>query len=271
METLRKIFLNLLWRLFGRNIGNIEVIPILNGPLRSKLLPKQFALDKLSMFFGRYEPAVVSEILRLAETSRIAYDVGANVGYITLALAHHMRNGGKIYAFEPVPSNVEALRKLTALNNLDERVQVFPMAIGDITGEQKLTMFGSTSMHLLEAAVNGQDTSICPSMTVGSTTLDSFVLEENNPAPDLIKIDVEGAEALVLKGGLRTLAAYSPSIVVEIHGPTNARSVWEVLDSLDYRWLRLTKKGRSEVLTQESLVSFFTKHSWTHHFLLVKE
>ena len=116
METPKKIARRLLWTVFGRNIRQIEAIPILDGPLRGKLLPKQPALDKLSMLFGRYEPAVISEILRLPETTRVAYDVGANVGYVTLALAHRTRNGGKIFAFEPVPGNVESLNKAVGTN-----------------------------------------------------------------------------------------------------------------------------------------------------------
>ena len=105
---------------------------------------------------------------------------------------------------------------------------------------------------------------------VECTTVDAFVFEQKNPAPDLIKIDVEGAEVLVLKGALRTLVTCSPSILLEVHGPTNARAVWEALEGLNYCWMKLTKVGRSPVTAKEGLLSYFTKDSWTHHFLLTK-
>jgi FkbM family methyltransferase len=269
-ETHKEILRQLIWKIFGKSVQGIEALPVLSGPLKGKALPKQPAMEQISVLFGRYEPAVTSEIFHLPETTKVAYDVGANVGYMTLALAHRIKNGGHVFAFEPVPTNIEFLRKMCSLNGLDKRVEVLPLALGNKAGEQKLVMWGSSTMHLLEAALNGQDTSCCPSIVVESSTLDSFVFERNNPPPDLIKIDVEGAEALVLEGALRTLSTYSPSIIMEIHGPANAKSVWEILAGLSYNWQRLTDKGRSRVLTEANLVSYFSKYCWTNHFLLTK-
>lgn len=102
------------------------------------------------------------------------------------------------------------------------------------------------------------------------TTLDLFVFEQSNPAPDLLKIDVEGAEALVIQGGLRTLNSYSPTLLIEIHGPRNAQKLWRLLQSLNYLWCRITAKGKEPVSSEEKLLFFFSKEAWTHHFLLVK-
>jgi FkbM family methyltransferase len=223
------------------------------------------------MLFGRYEPAVVSEIFRLPETTKVVYDVGAHVGYITLALAHHTNRGSKVFAFEPVPGNVELLRKLTVLNNLEERVEVFSLALGNKTGEQRFVMLGSSMMHLLEAALNGQDTRGCPSFVVKGATLDSFVFELKNPPPDLIKIDVEGAEAFVLEGASRLLPTFSPSIIMEIHGPGNAHKVWEILANLDYKWVQLTGQGRLAVPTEADLMSCFPDQWGTNHFLVTRD
>lgn len=268
MEIHKAIARQLIWKILGRSVHGIEAVPVLEGPLKGKLLPKDAAMEQLSMLFGRYEPSVVSEILRLPETTRIAYDVGAHIGYISLVLAHTMSNGGKVFAFEPLSSNVEILTKLTALNHIEGRVKVLPLAFGDTIGEQKFVMWGSSMMHLLEGAEDGQDTSQCDSIMVGVSTIDSFVFEQSNPPPDLIKIDVEGAEVSALKGSLRTLSTYSPSIILEIHGPTNALGVWELLDTLNYQWMELTQEGRSAVTTKERLLSYFSKDHWTHHFSL---
>ena len=249
----------------------MDAIPVWNGPFKGRLLPRQSATNHLSMLFGRYEPAVTSEISRLSQPSMIAYDVGANVGYMTLALAQSLNNDGYVFAFEPVPSNIEFLRKLCSLNNLDDRVAVLPLALGEKPGKQRLVMWGSSEMHFLESAMNGQDTNHCPSVVVDSTSLDAFVFDLKNQPPNLIKIDVEGAEALVLKGAIRTLATYAPMILTEIHGPTNAGNVWDILDALNYRWLRLSAKGRSSVTAKEHLLTYFTKDAWTHHFLMIRE
>jgi FkbM family methyltransferase len=270
MEIDKELVRWFVWKVFGRSIHGIEALPILIGPLKGRALPKQSALEQLSMLFGRYEPAVISEVLQLSETTIVVYDVGANIGYITLALAHSIKDHGKVFAFEPLPGNVEIIKKLITINNLEKMVEVLPLALGDKTEKQKFVMWGSSAMHLLESASNGHDTSCCTSIMVDSATLDSFVFECKNPPPHLIKIDVEGAETLVLKGALRTLETYSPAILAEIHGPTNAARVWDALDTLDYKWLKLTPRGRSTCATSETLVSYFTKDAWTHHFLITR-
>jgi FkbM family methyltransferase len=270
MDMHKKMLRFLIPLFCGRNMEGTEAIPILSGPLRRKLLPKQPALEQLSMLFGCYEPAVISEILRLSRMRKIAYDVGAHIGYMTLALAHGIKNGGKVFAFEPEPGNVHLISKLVTMNRLEKRVTVIPLALADKKGKQKLAMWRSPSMHLLQSAIDGQDTAFCQTILVEASTIDSFVFDHENPAPDLIKIDVEGAEALVLKGALRTIATWSPNIIIEIHGPKNGARVWEALDSLEYSWMKLTAKGQIPVMTKENLVSYFSKHSWTHHFLLIK-
>jgi hypothetical protein len=98
-----------------------------------------------------------------------------------------------------------------------------------------------------------------------------FVFEELNPPPEILKIDVEGAESLIIQGGLRTLEDFSPRLLMEIHGPKNALKVWELLQNLDYSWSHLTKNGREGVTSGQRLTSYFSKDSWTHHFLLMRQ
>lgn len=270
MDIHKKMLRFLIPLFCGENMEGTEAIPILIGPLRRKLIPRQPAIEQLSMIFGCYEPAVISEILRLSQIRKIAYDVGAHIGYMSLALAQGIKNGGKIFAFEPNPGNVQLISKLVTMNKLEKQVTVIPLALADKKGKQKFTMWHSPSMHLLQSAIEGQDTVACETILVESSTIDSFVFDQENPPPDLMKIDVEGAEALVLKGALRTLGSCSPDIIVEIHGPKNAARVWDMLDSLEYSWMKLTAKGQIPVMTKENLVSYFSKHSWTHHFLLIK-
>jgi FkbM family methyltransferase len=264
----KKIASLLISIILGKNIAGVDALRILNGPLKGGLLPRKPALDQPSMLFGRYEPAVISEILHLPETIKVSYDVGANVGYTTLALARRTEKRGEVFAFEPVASNVESIRQLMVLNHLEDRVRIVPLALGNTTGKQRLIISGSSSMHHLEATLDGQGAESCNAIVVQGSTIDSFVFEKKNPAPDLVKIDVEGAEALVVEGALRTLQTYSPAILMEIHGPVNARRVWDTLQDLNYHWLKLTKEGPSAVTARDTLLRYFTKDYWTHHFLL---
>ena len=124
-------------------------------------------------------------------------------------------------------------------------------------------------MHQLEEAYQGKRSNIYPTMDVESCTLDSFIFERGNPAPQLIKIDVEGAEESVFKGALKTLELYHPTLVVEIHGPKCAQELWNLLRDFNYGWWNLTLRGRKPTLTKENLLSYFSKDLWTHHFLLL--
>jgi FkbM family methyltransferase len=244
-------------------------VPILNGPLKGKLLPRESAQQNLSMLFGRFEPSVVSQLLSGARMIRIAYDVGAHVGYMTLVLTEILSKNGIVFAFEPAPENIAVMQRMILQNSLQHKVSLIPIALADENGEQNLINWKSSSMYFLESAFDGQNVSNCSSITVATCSLDSFIFEQLNPPPDLIKIDVEGGEALVLQGGLRTLDVYSPELIIEIHGPSNAQKTWGLLRRFDYSWNRLTGNSLEKVSSEEELLSFFSKDSWTNHFLLI--
>ena len=254
---------------FGLNlISTSRGLPILAGPLKGRYFPKAEALSNLSMLFGRYEPQVVSVLLSMSDPIEVAYDIGAHVGFITLVLAERTSPDGKVFSFEPAPENIALIQQVILQNSLQDKVSLIPIALADENGEQNLINWKSSSMYFLERAFEGQNASDRSSITVATCTLDSFVFEQLNPSPDLIKIDVEGAEALVIQGGLRTLDVYSPRLIIEIHGPNNAQKTWRLLRKFDYSWNLLTANGQGEVSSEEELLSFFSKSSWTHHFLL---
>jgi FkbM family methyltransferase len=246
-------------------------IPIMVGPLKGRHLPKAEALSNLSMLFGKYEPQVVSVLISMPDPIKVAYDIGAYVGFMSLVLAERASSEGKVFAFEPSPENIAVMQRLIIQNNLQHKVSLIPIALADKNGEENLINWKSSSMHFLESALNGQKACNCSSIYVTTCTLDSFVFEQLNPPPDLIKIDVEGAEALVIQGGLRTLDVYSPKLIIEIHGPNNAQKTWSLLRRFDYCWNHLTANGQEEVSSEEGLFSYFSKDSWTHHFLLVRQ
>lgn len=248
-----------------------DTIPIILGPLAGKAIPKAVALQNLGMVFGRYESHVVRELISPRKSIKIAYDIGAHIGYMTLALAMQPGPEPKVFAFEPDPENIALMQQLIKQNGLQDAVRVEPVALAEGNGQDRLIKGRCSSMFLLERALDGQDTKECSAITVDTCSLDAFVFEQSNPPPDVLKIDVEGAEALVIKGSLRTLEVYSPWLLMELHGPKNALKVWKLLQSLAYSWRHLTKNGDELVVSEKRLLSYFSKDSWTQHFLLFKE
>ena len=125
-------------------------------------------------------------------------------------------------------------------------------------------------MHQLEEVYQGKGRNIYSTVDIKSCTLDSFIFDRANPSPQLIKIDVEGAEISVLKGAVKTLEVHKPTFVVEIHGPQNALKIWKLLQNTGYTWYHLAKGPRQRTASELEVQSYFSPASWTHHFLIKK-
>src|SRR5690606_9998096 len=121
----------------------------------------------------------------------------------------------QIFAFEPIPSTVNTLKRNISLNNLEN---IEPICIGLLDHEDHLNFLfapdvsGATSLRLA-----GQSRGRTPiqSVVCRTTTLDLFCTSRS-VAPSLLKIDVEGAELMVVQGGRKTLQHHTPIILMEL-------------------------------------------------------
>lgn len=155
---------------------------------------------------GAVEPEVTALFTHLAPRLSVVYDVGANWGYYPLLLATDPGFAGEVHAFEIAPRTVEGLRRLVRAAGIEARVRVHGYGLSQRDGGVRLTR----EKHSYLARIVAQDYR-GRSDPVAVRRLDGLDL----PAPDLIKIDVEGHEAEVLSGGLETLRRQRPMIVFE--------------------------------------------------------
>ena len=155
---------------------------------------------------GASEPDLQAVLVDRVHPGDVVYDVGANVGYFTLLAARLATPAGHVYAFEPIVANIRSLRRNLELNDV-RHATVVESAVGDDCAPVRMSL-GATNAdsHLAEDG---------PQL-VPSTTVDVFVCAGHRP-PTLVKIDVEGAENLVLKGMRDTLSAHRPVVVCEVH------------------------------------------------------
>ena len=252
-------------------LKNIDGIPILQGPLRGMRLPTNTAIKNSRMLFGNYEVDLVNQIINFPYTVNVAYDIGAHVGYMTLALSKlAQRFDGKVLAFEPHPENAQGIDGLRSINNLRGKIKLMKLALCDKVGDQNLILGPSAYMHKVEGVGLGECEDHYPRMNVSGSTVDHLVFIEGCPKPDIVKIDVEGAEVLVLEGGLVTIKRYSPALFIEVHGLNNARKVWDLMNELQYFCQHISKNGKIPISNLEKCLSLFSKESWTHHFLFTK-
>ncbi|MGC1272192.1 MAG: FkbM family methyltransferase [Planctomycetaceae bacterium] len=161
---------------------------------------------------------------RLREGSTV-WDIGANVGLYTLASSRAVGNGGRVYAFEPMPRNLEHLRRHIAMNGL-ANVIVVPSAASDADG--MLRMAEGDSPSEFHADERGE-------FEIEAIALDRWQSECGGPPPEVVKIDVEGAETQVLRGAATTFSRDRPVIFLALHGDAQRRDCRELLTGWGYR------------------------------------
>jgi FkbM family methyltransferase len=173
------------------------------------------------------------------------YDIGANYGVHTFLMAKLLGPLGHVYAFEPIPEIMACLRENVELNGFSN-VTCVELALGDRTGWSKFARgIDSSSGRLVgPGSPPGGD------LSVGVTTLDEYVLGEGHRAPCFVKLDVEGAESLVLSGAKGVLKAHPPTLLVELHNPTEDVHVGGILSDLGYVAVRTCDGCRRRVLAR---------------------
>lgn len=166
-------------------------------------------------FFGTYEPEVRAQIRRFLKPGGVGLDVGANVGWHTLLMASCVGPAGRVYAFEPSIGGRERLTRATAINRL-RSVQVDARALSDSCGCAGFEMPEAGDLWDATGHLKGHVGQTVPAnRDVECITLDRFVEEQSISRISLIKIDVEGWEPAVLRGGRRTLDALRPVVIFE--------------------------------------------------------
>lgn len=230
-------------------IGVREVV-IAGGDLAGSRLLVDLQSEK-DLWLGTYEPELQAALRKFARPGMVAYDVGANIGYITLLMFQVIGNVGRVFAFEPLPANLERLRANLALNGLVEEVVVKPVAVGQRLGQERFLVHRSNGMGKLDGS-SGRAERYQDTIDVDVVDLDTFVFDQGYPAPNLIKIDIEGGEVLALPGMRRLLAEVRPVLLIELHGEKAARVAWKVLTATGYSLHRM-RRGYPRVEAVEDL------------------
>jgi len=170
---------------------------------------------------GLHERALSEALDRLVRPGMTVADVGANIGKHTLALADRVGAGGHVHAFEPFPGNVERLRYHVRTAGLSDRVTIRAGAVNDGSVD-RVALHPGRGHSGAEWNIVGHDADGTP--TDAELYVPAFRLDDVFPPGqrlDVLKIDVEGAEHLVLRGMRRLLEEQRPALVIEVHDADN--------------------------------------------------
>jgi FkbM family methyltransferase len=172
---------------------------------KKKIVMKLESIDTLKRLYScKKEPETIKWLESNVNDTEVLFDIGANVGAYSLYAAGVL--GAKVYSFEPSPSTFHLLLENVQLNKLTERIVPFNMPLSSTT-DLKVFKYstleaGSASHSGLENAMGATNEVSQPVMTV---TLDDLVQKYNVPAPNHMKIDVDGHELSILQGGSAVL------------------------------------------------------------------
>lgn len=210
--------------------------------------------EETFLWRGDHEPDVQTLLAKFLRPGSIAYDVGSYVGFFALGMARGGDREGRVFAFEPDPENAARIREHIAKNSFAAQIEVVEAAVWRATADRKVpyrrgrqarSQGGVEADGLKPVLASGEH------ILVPSISLDEF-MARGNPAPQLMKIDVEGGEIAVLAGAERLLSVHKPLIICEVHHAEAARWTEEWLPARGYHlnWMIPAEQFPRRLLAQ---------------------
>jgi FkbM family methyltransferase len=199
----------------------------------------------LRLFQGSFEDAEVKTLMDAARSGRVAIDIGANVGIFTIPLARAVGTDGAVWAFEPLPENVDRLRANVRDNELTN-VRVVAAAASDTDGALSFQVAGDSAYGSTREVFSDWRTG--RSLTVPGVRLDSEWRACGMPHVSVIKIDVEGAELAALRGAQAVIRRCRPVLLVEAANSDELGKIEKYLLPFNYE-----RRRRDDFLEQNHL------------------
>ena len=175
-------------------------------------------------WLGSYE---LSKQIRFAESLRaddVVFDIGANVGFYTVLASRLVTSAGRVYAFEPLPHNLRYLRPVAM--NASRNVSIIAAAVATSPGRARFA--GGVDRSQARLDPSGE-------IEVDVVAIDELVAANQLALPQIVKIDVEGAEFNVLHGMIETVRAAAPLIFLATHGSDVHAQCLALLDEVGYK------------------------------------
>jgi FkbM family methyltransferase len=224
-----------------RLIPRSAIVPILQGPLRGK---KWIAGSSThGCWIGSFEHEKQMVFRRVVSRGNVVCDLGANVGFYSLLASVLVGDAGHVYSFEPLPANAAILHRHLEMN----RIFNCTVLQAAVTADDGVARFDpSSSGDLAHLSETGAE-------IVSTVALDSLLATGKIRAPQVMKIDVEGAELHVLRGATRLIEAHRPVILLATHGAEVHRGCLNFLRDRAYALESLTAdqvENSSEILAR---------------------
>lgn len=226
---------------------------------RMRLFTKDSGISKTLIVKGFHEKLAGEVYRKYLKSGMVILDIGANIGYYVLQEAKAVGPGGKVYAIEPVPRNVEMLNGNIELNDF-KNVETFRLAVSDKKGTSKMYM---SEMSNCGTMIKGSGQQ---SIDVKTTTVDDFLGGKRKP--DIVRMDIEGFEVEALLGMKKTLK--SPLLLfIEVHNrrPEIKGMLLQLLEAGFTPDIIIPRLGHPRKISKEEFVQTVLSTYCTHIFM----
>lgn len=217
-----------------------------HGPLRGYRLFVDASMPAFQeMLDGTYDQYFWNCLAHIDLDRKTVLDIGGHIGYHTLVFAKLVGPSGAVHVFEPNPHNYARMQLIIKENvDLARTITLHSFAVSEREGTAKFNFSSNiddqtSSGSYIEGSHKPLEDKIYAQAgfsfsEVMTTTIDAFVESHKLDSVTLVKIDVEGAEHLVIRGAKETLLRFCPYLLIEIHAPEAFISVCEILIPLNY-------------------------------------
>jgi FkbM family methyltransferase len=201
------------------------------------LHPYAFKVGQRAQIADPEQSAEFNNFIRRCDSQMFLFDIGAHYGLFSLAAA---QLGAKAVAVEPSSSAICIMIRQIALNDLTDKIRPIQAAASDLPGVLPVLNSGVFSDGYMKFV---RERPVSELTEVRAVNIDKIAAEFG--APTHIKIDVEGHEAAVLRGGRETLTRFSPKLFLELHSQMittdglDPRAALDELDGLGYETFAL--------------------------------
>ena len=192
--------------------------------------------------FFRREHHVRSWLTEQLKPGHVFFDVGAHHGWVSMWALPLVGEKGSVVSFEPSPANLSILEWHRASNKFSQWT-IVPRAVSESDAEKEFFLVdtGDSPMNSLTSGAPGMPLMSgreIRKIAIQTISLDTFC-SQVHPRPNLVKIDVEGAELLVLRGAAKLLSEFCPTIILAVHpywlpSGQSSHQIFDLLTSYGY-------------------------------------
>lgn len=209
--------------------------------------PDDWAVGKFIIQYRTHEPHVTAAMRQTVHSGMAVADIGANIGYFTMLAASLVGTSGRVYAFEPNPSNCTLIQLSLEANGFTH-VDLFPFAVAD--KPRLVVLNSSASTGSTRPVLNMQE--LATSTVLRAVPVDDLLAGVKRL--DVLKIDIDGGEGLAMRGAVKTLERLRPIIFTEF-SPEALQNMSAVSGEDYLRFLQGLKYNFSVITYDEGIVA----------------